>query len=87
VKQPDYSALRKRVLMFYFAAGVNLLMALYVVSAGGAIADRTKVWIIAIVFLAFGGLNYYMARVLTKRWNAQVRQQRMAPDANGDGQK
>ena len=74
MKPLDYASLRKRILMFYFAAGLNLLMGLYVVSAGGGVADRGTLWLIALIFLAFAGINYYMARTLTKRWNAQARQ-------------
>jgi hypothetical protein len=74
VKPLDYAGVRKRILMFYFAAGLNLLMGLYVVSAGGGVADRSTVWLIAFIFLAFAGVNYYMARKLTKRWHAHVTQ-------------
>jgi len=75
VKTLDYAAVRKRMLMFYFAAGLNLLMGFYVISAGSAVAERGMVWLISLVFLAFAGLNYYMARTLAKRWEAQMRQQ------------
>ena len=87
MKPLDYSGVRKRVLMFYFAAGLNLLMGLYVLSAGGGVADRGKVWLIALVFLAFAGLNYYMARVLTKRWDAHVRRLQSEVTAAQDVQK
>ena len=87
MKPLDYSGVRKRVLMFYFAAGLNLLMGLYVLSAGGGVADRGKVWLIALVFLAFAGLNYYMARVLTKRWDAHVRRLQSEVIAAPDVQK
>ena len=87
MKPLDYSGVRKRVLMFYFAAGLNLLMGLYVLSAGGGVADRGKLWLIALVFLAFAGLNYYMARVLTKRWDAHVRRLQSEVTAAEDVQK
>ena len=74
MRQLDYAAVRKRILMLYFAAGLNTLMGFYVISAGGGTAERSTLWLIALVFLAFAVLNYYMARVLTKRWDAQVRQ-------------
>ena len=75
MKTLDYAAVRKRVLMFYFAAGLNLLMGFYVITAGSAVAERGTVWLISLVFLVFAGLNYYMARTLAKRWEAQMRQQ------------
>jgi membrane protein implicated in regulation of membrane protease activity len=79
--QLDYAAVRKRILMLYFAAGLNTLMGFYVISAGASVAERGTVWLIALVFLAFGVLNYYMARVLTRRWDAQA-QQRKAQNAD-----
>ena len=46
----DPRQLRKRVLLFYFAAGANLVMALWVVTAaGGQVAGGTLAGIIAIV--------------------------------------
>jgi hypothetical protein len=84
LKGLDYAGLRRRLLMFYFAAGLNLLMGLYVMSAGSAVAERSTVWLISLVFLAFAGLNYYMARTLTKRWAAHTRQQNAAEQAPGE---
>jgi hypothetical protein len=87
LKQLDYAAVRRRVLMFYFAAGVNLLLGFYVISAGGAVAERGTLWLIALIFLAFAGLNYYMARTLAKRWQMHVGQQNAASDAAAEQSK
>jgi uncharacterized membrane protein YdjX (TVP38/TMEM64 family) len=87
VKSLDYNSVRRRVLLFYLAAALNLLMGLFVLSAGGSAADRGKLWLIAIIFLAFAGLNYYMARVITKRWDAHVRQQLTGTHANEEVKK
>lgn len=64
----DPVQLRKRVILFYFAAGVNLLMAFWVGSVGGGStqAGGASVTLITLVFIAFAGLNYYMARKLQK---------------------
>jgi hypothetical protein len=63
----DPVQLRKRVMLFYFAAGVNLLMALWVGSVGGSSqAGGGTVTIVTLVFIGFAGLNYYMARKLQK---------------------
>ena len=63
----DPVQLRKRVLVFYFAAGVNLLMALWVGSVGGSTqAGGGAVTLVTLVFIGFAGLNYYMARKLQK---------------------
>ena len=69
-----YERLRKRILMFYFAAGINLVMALWVLSVGsGQIASGT-IGIIVLIFFTFAALNFYMARMLRKQWDAHVRQ-------------
>ena len=65
-QRPDGAQLRKRMLIFYFAAGVNLLMALWVWSAGSGQAPGGTLTLITLVFLAFAGLNYYMARRINK---------------------
>ena len=69
-----HKKLRKRLLMFYFAAGMNLVMAMWVFSAGGQVASGTRTAIV-LVFLAFAALNWYMARKLKKQWDAYLRQQ------------
>ena len=83
MKSLDPAALRKRVLVFYFAAGLNVLMGLYVVSAGSAVAQQHLV-ADRIRFIAFGGINYYMARMLVKRGEAHVRQQNAANQSTGE---
>jgi hypothetical protein len=76
----DPVQLRKRVLLFYFAAGVNLLMALWVGSAGSAAqAGGGTVTVITLVFIAFGGLNYYMARKLQKYLKRLMQERAAAP--------
>lgn len=65
-QRPDLAQLRKRMLIFYFASGVNLLMGLWVWSAGAGQAPGGTLTLIMLVFLAFAGLNYYMARRINK---------------------
>ena len=73
--QDLYTRLRKRMLMFYFAAGINFVMALWVASVGsGQVAGGTLATIL-IIFLAFAALNFYMARVLRRQWDQHVQQQ------------
>jgi hypothetical protein len=86
VSQPiNPQQVRKRMLLFYFAAGANLLMGFYVMAAGGAIAERSTVWLIACVFLAFAGVNYYMARTLVRRWHAHAQEQKQNEAGAGLG--
>ena len=65
-QQVDPPQLRKRMLLFYFAAGVNFLMAFWVWSVGAGQAAAGTLTLIMVVFLAFAGLNYYMARRISK---------------------
>ena len=75
-----YNRLRKRMLMFYFAAGINFVMAIWVVSvAGGSSVSGGTVWLVVLIFLAFAALNFYMARVLRRQWDAHLRQQQPPP--------
>ena len=76
----DPVALRKRVILFYFAAGVNLLMALWVGSVGGSSqAGGGTVTVVTLVFIGFAGLNYYMARKLQKYLRSLLQQRPAAP--------
>jgi uncharacterized membrane protein len=65
---------RKRILMFYFAAGINIVMAMYVVSVGSGSVSGGTLGLITVVFLGFAVVNFYFAKHLKKRWEQQVRQ-------------
>jgi hypothetical protein len=62
----DPRQLRKRMLMFYFAAGVNLLMSFWVATVGASQANGSTLMVVMLVFLGFAGLNYYMGRRIQK---------------------
>jgi hypothetical protein len=66
---------RKRILMFYFAAGINLVMAMWVLTAGTGQVAGGMLGAISLVFLVFAYVNFRFARSLRKRWEEQVRQQ------------
>ena len=69
-----YSRLRKRMLMFYFAAGINLVMSVWVLAAGvGKVATATLA-VVLLMFVIFTALNFYMARVIKKQWDAHLRE-------------
>ena len=76
-----YERLRRRMLMFYFAAGINLVMALWVLSVGAGKAASGTLWLIVLVFLGFAALNYYMARRLKRQWDDYLRQLQAQSDA------
>ena len=73
--QDLHARLRKRMLMFYFAAGINIVMALWVASVGaGQVAGSTLAMVLCI-FIGFAAVNFYMARVLRRQWNEHIQQQ------------
>ena len=65
---------RKRIWMFYFAAGINIVMAMYVVAVGSGYVPGGTLGLITVVFMGFAFLNFYLAKNLRKRWEEQVRQ-------------
>jgi len=75
VNRDIYERLRKRMLMFYFAAGINIVMALWVLSAGAGQVESGTLGVILLIFIAFAALNFYMARVLKRQWDNHLRQQ------------
>lgn len=77
--QPTLDSLRKRILLLYFVGGVNLFMAIYVMSAGAGNVEPGKLTAIAVIFIAFAILNFYLARRLRTQWNRLTRQAQTAP--------
>jgi hypothetical protein len=75
VDQELYQRLRRRMLMFYFAAGINLVMALWVMSVGATQTASGTLIVVMLIFLTFAALNFYMARMLKKQWDNHLRQQ------------
>ncbi len=78
----DPAQLRKRMLLFYFAAGVNLLLAFWVWSVGAGQTAAGTLTLIMLVFLAFAGLNYYMARRISRFLRATPGDSTARPPAN-----
>jgi positive regulator of sigma E activity len=70
-----YDRLRRRILMFYFAAGINLVMGIWVLSAGTGKVASSTLWIIVLIFLGFAVLNFRMARTLRRQWDDHLKQQ------------
>ena len=86
MSQPNLDGLRKRILLFYFAGGVNLFMAVYVMSAGAGTVEPTKLTTIAIIFIVFALINFYVARKLRTQFNRLTRQSQAQPDT-GDARR
>lgn len=67
--------------MFYFAAGINLVMGIWVLSVGAGHAPGPVLGLIAMMFLVFSGVNFYFAKWLRKKWEAHVRERAAAAAA------
>jgi hypothetical protein len=80
MSQPTLDSIRKRILLFYFAGGVNLFMAIYVMSAGAGTVEPTKLTAIAVIFIVFALINFYVARKLRTQWSRLTRQLQATPE-------
>jgi hypothetical protein len=83
MNQPTLESLRKRILLLYFVGGVNLFMAVYAMSAGAGTVEPGKLTTIAVIFIAFAILNFYLARKLRTQWNRLTRQAQSPPKPDG----
>ena len=83
MSQPTLDSLRKRILLFYFVGGVNLFMAVYVISAGAGSVEPGKLTSIAVIFIVFAVLNFYLARRLRTQWSRLTRQAQNPPRPDG----
>ena len=60
--------LRKRILTFYFAGVVNLVIGLYVLFFGGQFMARGTSLLVALFFLGFAAVDFYFPNMLKKKW-------------------
>lgn len=60
--------LKKRMLAFYFAGVVNLILGLYVLVAGAKQMGDTTALLIALFFLGFAAVDFYFPRAMKKKW-------------------
>ena len=83
MNHPTLESIRKRMLLLYFAGGVNLCMAIYVMAAGAGVVEPGKLTAIAVVFIVFALVNFYVARKLRTQWNRLTRQAQPPPKTDG----
>jgi hypothetical protein len=60
--------LKNRMLAFYFAGVVNLVIGLYVLFYGAAYMSRGAALLVALFFIGFAALDFYFPRMMQKRW-------------------
>ena len=74
--------IRKRILMFYFAAGMQLVMGGIVAAAGPGLLSGFLVAAIVLGCLGFAYANVRLAKLLRQKWEAQVRERAAAQSVN-----
>ena len=73
---------RKRILAFYFAAFLNLMLGLYVLFSGRTLVEQGMWYLLLTFFFGFAVVDIWFARNLKKKWieayNQHVAQQQSA---------
>lgn len=62
--------LKRRMLLFYFAGTVNLVLGAYVLVFGGSFLENDKVMILSFFFLAFAAVDFYFPYAMKRKWRA-----------------
>ena len=64
--------LKKRILMFYAAGVVNLLLGAYVLFFGHGFLPEDKVTMLILFFLGFAALDFWMPEMMKKKWKQDM---------------
>ena len=59
---------RKRILAFYFAGFLNLMLGLYVLFSGRALVEQGTWYLLLTFFFGFAAVDVWFARNLRKKW-------------------
>jgi hypothetical protein len=66
--------IRKRILVFYFAGFLNLVLGFYVLLNGRTLVDQGMWYLLLAFFFGFAAVDFWFARNLKKKWvEAQAR--------------
>ncbi|HXF68103.1 MAG TPA: hypothetical protein VNK67_15580 [Burkholderiales bacterium] len=78
---------RNRVLAFYVAGFLNLVLGLYVLIHGRALVEQTMWYILLFFFFGFAAVDFWFARNLRRKW-IEAYQEHLArqQEAKGKGQ-
>lgn len=60
--------LRRRILAFYFAGAVNLVLGIYTLIEGPALVGRETTVVLALFFFGFALVDFYFPRAMKKKW-------------------
>jgi len=79
--------IRKRIVMFYAAGVVNLVLGLYVLVEGRAfLPPETARWLV-LFFFAFAAVDFWFPRMLKRKWEEAVAQHLAAQQAPAEAAK
>lgn len=60
--------LKKRIILFYAAGVLNLLIGGYILLAGRSFLPEDKITMLMLFFLGFAAVDFWMPTVLKKKW-------------------
>ena len=75
--------LKKRIMMFYLAGVINAFLGVYVVIEGRAFLPPETVRWLALFFFGFALVDFWLPRVLTRKWKEA--QERLNQQAASNG--
>lgn len=76
--------LRRRMMWFYFAGMVNLVLGVYVVIEGPALLGAGTASMVALFFLGFAAVDFWFPRMMKKQWLAEQERLRQLQDETAD---
>jgi protein-S-isoprenylcysteine O-methyltransferase Ste14 len=77
--------LKKRIMLFYFAGVINVVLGIYVVIEGRAfLPPETARWL-ALFFFAFAAVDFWFPRMLKRKWQDMQSQAATRQTAQGGG--
>lgn len=77
--------LKKRMLAFYFAGVVNLVIGVYVLAAGASFLGQGTALLVALFFLVFAAVDFYFPAAMKKRWLEEQARQAALQKRAGEG--
>jgi hypothetical protein len=63
--------LKKRILAFYFAGVINLVLGVYVLLAGVGTMESGTAMLIALFFLGFAAVDFYFPEIIKRKWREE----------------
>ena len=63
--------LKRRIVMFYMAGVINLMLGLYVLFQGSGFLEPSKVMTLSLFFFAFAAVDFYFPYAMKKKWRAE----------------